>query len=128
MADTARISGALGTVEEGYKYQGGRSYRKSSPPKSIGETSITGHRPKRTDRDIARLRTIRERETVTPKKVKGGGSALWVEFLGYARGNDVYGIRIKVRGMAATDQWLPFHRASATWYEITGTDFAEVVS
>ena len=122
-----RILGATGTVEEAYKYKGGKRYRTQVAPPRMGETSIAGAVPSERVR-VKRARLEAQTKTTKPKPIRGGGTALWIEYLGYSGPNDSYGIRTKVRGMKAVIHWLPYHIAAQTWLDIAGTDFSEVVS
>jgi hypothetical protein len=124
MAETTRTLGALGTVEEAYKPKDSRRYRRSSAPKRTIPSAIHGTIPSQKTR--AKRASIEAQHARRAKPVSNhGGQALWIEFIGYNASRDYYGIRVKVRGMAATDQWVPYHLASTTWYEVTGTDIAD---
>ena len=126
MATAERKLGDLGTVEEAYKYQGGKPYHKATKPKAMGVTTITGSIP--TEARRTKLATIeREQAKPNPKPIRGGGKALWIEYLGYARGTDSYGLKTKIRGMKPVIQWVPYSIAERTWTDIAGTEFAEVV-
>ena len=127
MADTQRTLGAIGTVEHDYKPKGGGRYSRSERPPRMGASAVTM-------RDAApsesakrgKAKHARQNPEPKPKRVSGGGRALWAQYLGNSR-EGKYGIRVKVRGCEASDYWVPYSEASKLWHEITGLDFAEVV-
>ena len=128
MADTQRTLGALGTVEHDYKPKGGGRYSRSERPPRMGASAVTmaGSAPNATQRK-GKARHARQNPEPKPKRVSGGGRALWAEYLGCTWNADKYGVRVKVRGISADNYWLPYAEAEKLWHEITGLDFAEVV-
>ena len=128
MADTQRTLGALGTVEHDYKPKGGGRYSRSERPPRMGASAVTmaDSAPNATQRK-GKARHARQNPESQPRKVKGGGRALWAQYLGNSR-DGKYGIRVKVRGCEASDYWVPYAQAANLWYEITGLDLSEVVT
>lgn len=128
-AKSERVSGELGTVEFHSRPKTTRPYKGSCAPSArVTGTSITAQASAPTPEQRARRERI-EREQRQPerKPPKRGGQALWAEYVGYSRTRDVYGIKVKVRGISAETYWLPYSKAAMMWNEITGENLMEVL-
>ena len=128
MADTQRTLGAVGTVEHAYRVKDSRPFDRGGKPPQMGASAVTmaDSAPNATQRK-GKAKHARQTPEPQPRKVKGGGKALWAQYLGNSR-EGKYGIRVKVRGCEASDYWAPYAQAANLWYEITGLDLSEVVT
>lgn len=121
-ADTERVLGAEGTVEQAYKPKAGKRYSTASKPSArLAGTSITGTVPTQAQR--AKRESI-ERQQAKPTRKPKGGKPKFVEYVGRTR-DDLYGIKVKVTGIKADIYWLPWSKASELWYEMSGTNLSD---
>ena len=128
-AKETREPGAYGTVEEWANPAKPAKYRTSSKPslRPTG-TAITaqGAAPSAAKRArIAQIEREQAAKAETKRKVKA--SPRWAEYMGYMNSQDLYGVKVKLRGIKAETYWLPYSEAARVWLDITGEDFATVV-
>ncbi len=126
-AQTIRETGAYGTVEFHAKPASPKPYRTSvAPSDRLVGTAVTAQGASPTREQRARRATIEAQSKQPEKRNAKGGSAQWVELVGFSAITQTYGIKVKVRGISADIYWLPYSKAAMLWYEITGEDFDTV--
>lgn len=128
-AQTERVTGEYGTVEFHAKPASQKPYRKSVKPSNrLAGTNVTAQASAPSNAKRAKREQIESQQSVSDLQRKSRASAQWAEYVGYMNSQDLYGVKVKVRGLKAEIYWLPYSKAAMLWQEIVGEDFSTVTN
>lgn len=128
-AKSERKSGDYGTVEQQANPAHPTKYVSSGhcPSKRPTGTAITAQAAAPSAAKRAKIAQIEAAQSQPERKRKQRATAQWAEYVGHIDSQDLYGIKVKVRGISAETYWLPYSKAAMLWTEVTGEDIKEVL-